>query len=395
MRFNSICTKELRSKQEVRSHILPIYPTSSFSFDTIEQGINIFKGEEAGHVYGRYGNPTIEAVADKIAQLEAYGLDNQAKAIMTSSGMSAISTLFMATLKAGDKVLTQGNLYGGTTELLTSILAPFGVETVMTNLKDLSKVEDLVAKDDTIKMLYFETPANPTMACVDMEALADIAKKYGRKSAVDNTFCTPYTQQPFKYGVDFIVHSTTKFLNGHGNSIAGVVVGTDVEFMEQKVWKVLKLVGTNCNPFDAWLTWNGMKTLGIRMDKHSANAMQVAQMLEANAAVERVNYNGLISHADHEIAKRQMRQFGAMLSFELKGGLQAGIDFMNRIRFCTLAPTLGDVDTIILHPASMSHVNIAREIRERNGITDGLIRISVGIEDVEDILADLEGAIEM
>jgi len=267
MKFNSICAKELRTKQEIRSHILPIYPTSSFSFDSIEQGIDIFSGKEKGHVYGRYGNPTIEAVADKIAELETYGLDNQAKAIMTSSGMSAISTLFMAVLKAGDKVLTQGNLYGGTTELLTAILAPYGVETVMTNLQNLSKVEDLIAKDETIKMLYFETPANPTMACVDMEALANIAKKYGRKSAVDNTFCTPYTQQPFKHGVDFIVHSTTKFLNGHGNSIAGVVVGTDVEFMEQKVWKVLKLMGTNCNPFDAWLTWNGMKTLGIRMDR--------------------------------------------------------------------------------------------------------------------------------
>jgi len=394
MKFNSICAKEIRTKQEIRSHILPIYPTSSFSFDNIEQGINIFLGKEKGHVYGRYGNPTIEAVEDKIADLETYGLDIQAKAIMTSSGMSAISTLLMATLKAGDKVLTQGNIYGGTTELLTDTLAQFGVETVFVDLQDLNRVEEIVKSDEAIKMLYFETPANPTLACVDLESLSQIAKRYGRLTAIDNTFCTPYLQQPFKFGIDFIIHSTTKFLNGHGNSIAGVIVGSDVEAMEQKVWKSMKLLGTNCNPFDAWLTWTGIKTLGIRMDKHSQNAMTIAEMLEADPAVKRVNYNGLPSHADHKIAKKQMSQFGAMLSFELKGGLQAGIDFMNRIRFCTLAPTLGDVDTIILHPASMSHVNIAREVRERNGITDGLIRISIGIEDVEDIVADLKGAME-
>jgi len=394
MKFNSICAKEIRTKQEIRSHILPIYPTSSFSFDNIEQGINIFLGKEKGHVYGRYGNPTIEAVADKIADLETYELDIQAKAIMTSSGMSAISTLLMATLKAGDKVLTQGNIYGGTTELLTDTLAQFGVETVFVDLQDLNRVEEIVKSDEAIKMLYFETPANPTLACVDLESLSQIAKRYGRLTAIDNTFCTPYLQQPFKFGIDFIIHSTTKFLNGHGNSIAGVIVGSDVEAMEQKVWKSMKLLGTNCNPFDAWLTWTGIKTLGIRMDKHSQNAMTIAEMLEADPAVKRVNYNGLPSHADHEIAKKQMSQFGAMLSFELKGGLQAGIDFMNQIRFCTLAPTLGDVDTIILHPASMSHVNIAREVRERNGITDGLIRISIGIEDVEDIVADLKGAME-
>jgi len=394
MKFNSICAKEIRTKQEIRSHILPIYPTSSFSFDNIEQGINIFLGKEKGHVYGRYGNPTIEAVEDKIADLETYGLDIQAKAIMTSSGMSAISTLLMATLKAGDKVLTQGNIYGGTTELLTDTLAQFGVETVFVDLQDLNRVEEIVKSDEAIKILYFETPANPTLACVDLESLSQIAKRYGRLTAIDNTFCTPYLQQPFKFGIDFIIHSTTKFLNGHGNSIAGVIVGSDVEAMEQKVWKSMKLLGTNCNPFDAWLTWTGIKTLGIRMDKHSQNAMTIAEMLEADPAVKRVNYNGLPSHADHKIAKKQMSQFGAMLSFELKGGLQAGIDFMNRIRFCTLAPTLGDVDTIILHPASMSHVNIAREVRERNGITDGLIRISIGIEDVEDIVADLKGAME-
>ncbi|MEM8908609.1 MAG: aminotransferase class I/II-fold pyridoxal phosphate-dependent enzyme, partial [Bacteroidota bacterium] len=295
-------------------------------------------------------------------------------------------------LKSGDKILTQGNLYGGTTELFLKVLQPLGVETILADLKDLEAVENLVKTDEHIRMIYFETPANPTLACVDIEALAGIAQRYQRWSAIDNTFCTPYLQQPFAFGVDFIIHSTTKFLNGHGNSIAGAIVGKDIEWMNQKVWTVMKLAGTNCNPFDAWLINNGLKTLEIRMQRHSSNATQVAQFLHQQAAVSRVNYNGLSDHPDHELAKKQMRDFGGMLSFELHGGLKAGIDFMNKIEFCTLAPTLGDVDTLILHPASMSHRSVAPEIRLQHGITDGLIRLSVGIENPEDIIADLEQA---
>jgi methionine-gamma-lyase len=240
--------------------------------------------------------------------------------------------------------------------------------------------------------LYFETPANPTLACVDMEALARLARQYGVYTAADNTFCTPYLQQPFRYGVDFIVHSTTKFLNGHGNSIAGVLVARDPEWLQTKGWQAMKLAGTNCNPWDAWLVHNGMKTLPLRMDRHSQNAQALAEFLEEHPKVARVNYNGLPSHPDHELASRQMRQFGGMLSFELMGGLEAGVAFMKKVQFCTLAPTLGDVDTLILHPASMSHLNIPKEVRLQNGITDGLIRVSVGIENIRDIQADLEQA---
>jgi len=274
------------------------------------------------------------------------------------------------------------------------VLGTLGIKTIFTNLQDLEKVESIIKADSSIKMIYFETPANPTMACVDMEALASIAKRNGVKSAVDNTFCTPYIQQPFKYGVDYVVHSTTKYLNGHGNSIAGAVVGTDKDWMKQKLWGTMKLVGTNCNPFDAWLINNGLKTLELRMDRHSDNAMKIAQFLDNHSKVDRVNYNGLTDHPDHAIAKKQMSQFGGMLSFELKGGLEAGIQFMNKIQFCTLAPTLGDVDTLILHPASMSHINVDKEVRLRNGITDGLIRLSVGIENAVDIINDLEQALE-
>ncbi len=391
--FGSLCVHELPSKKTTEPHVLPIYATSSFAFESIDQGINIFTGKEQGHVYSRYGNPTIEAVADKIAMLEAHGLNLEAKAILFSSGMAAISTLAFALLKTGDKILTQGNLYGGTTELFTKVFQPMGIETILTDLKDLNKVEDIIKNDVSVRMLYFETPANPTMACVDMESLAEIAKRYHRISVVDNTFCTPYLQQPFQFGVDYIVHSTTKFLNGHGNSIAGALVGHDMELMTGRIWQTMKLAGTNCNPWDAWLVHNGMKTLELRMDRHSQNALAVAEFLEKHPKVSRVNYNGLPSHPDHTLAKKQMRDFGGMLSFELRDGLQAGIDFMNKIQFCTLAPTLGDADTLILHPASMSHINIPKEIRLQNGITDGLVRLSVGIENARDIIADLEQAL--
>ncbi len=388
--FDSLCAKEVKDPRTTAPHVLPIYATSSFAFETIDEGIDIFTGKTTGHVYGRYGNPTIEAVAEKIATLETHGLDLEAHGILFSSGMSAITTLLMAVLKSGDKILTQGNLYGGTTELFLKILGPLGIETVLTDLKDLNRVEELVRADQSIRMLYFETPANPTLACVDIAALSDIARRHGRYSAVDNTFCTPYLQQPFAHGVDFIVHSTTKYLNGHGNSIAGAVIGHDPDLMKGRVWQAMKLTGTNANPWDAWLTHNGMKTLALRMDRHSANALAVAEFLEKHPAVERVNYNGLPSHPDHALAKQQMRAFGGMLSFELKDGLEAGIRLMNHLRFCTLAPTLGDVDTLVLHPASMSHINIPKEVRLQNGITDGLVRLSVGIESAADIVADLE-----
>jgi methionine-gamma-lyase len=388
--FDSLCVKEQPDVRSTRPHQLPIYATSSFDFENINQGIDIFTGKASGHVYSRYGNPTIDTVANKIALLETYGLDMEARAIMCSSGMSAIATLLMGVLKSGDKILTQGNLYGGTTELLLKILGPLGIETVMTDLRKADHVETLLKNDPAIKMLYFETPANPTLACVDIEVMAQLCQKYGKYSAIDSTFCTPYLQQPFRYGVDFVIHSTTKYLNGHGNSIAGIIIGRDIQLMNDKVWRAMKLTGTNCNPWDAWLTNNGLKTLALRMEQHCKNAMAVAEYLEQHPKVQQVNYNGLPSHPDHAVARKQMKAFGGMLSFELKGGLEAGIAFMNRIKFCSLAPTLGDVDTLILHPASMSHINVDKKVREENGITDGLIRLSIGIEGVEDIIADLE-----
>ena len=391
--FDSICAKEVPDPRSTKPHILPLYLTSSFEFESIDQGIRIFSKKEKGHVYSRYGNPTVEAVANKIAQLETYNSDIDAHAIMFSSGMSAMYTLISAVLKTGDTILTQGNLYGGSTEQLVKIASRHGIRTEMTDLTDLENVEQHFNQDSSIKLLYFETPANPTLACIDIAGINAIAQRHGCKTAIDNTFATPYLQQPLALGTDFSLHSTTKYLNGHGNSIAGVLIGRDRQFMETQVWTTMKLIGTNTGPMDAWLVHQGMKTLTLRMDRHCANASALAQHLQSHPAVEKVNYCGLPSHVHYKIACSQMRKFGGMLSFELRGGLEAGIAFMRKVKFCTLAPTLGDVDTLILHPASMSHLNIDRDVRMRNGITDGLIRVSVGIEGIVDIIADIDQAI--
>jgi len=391
--FESICVKEPQDSKRNKPHILPLYATSSFEFESIQEGIDIFTNKKDGFVYSRYSNPTVESVANKLAALESYGMVAEASAIMTSSGMSAISTLISGCLQKGDKILTQGNLYGGTTELINKVFGRFGIEAIFTDFRDYNGLEEILSSNKDIKMLFLESPANPTLACVDLEILANLGKKYDALTAIDNTFCTPYIQQPLKWGIDFVVHSTTKYLNGHGNSIAGAIISLDKDLLREKVWTAMKLIGTNCNPWDAWLTNNGLKTLVVRMEKHSSNAMQLAQFLDTHESVAHVNYTGLESHPDHLLAKKQMRTHGGMMSFEVEGGVEAGKSLMNKIQMCTLAPTLGDVDTLILHPASMSHMNIPKEIRLRNGITDGLIRISVGIEDIIDLKEDLAQAL--
>lgn len=391
--FGSRCVHDIRVKSTTESHVLPIYATSSFDFASIEQGMAVFAGEEAGHLYSRFGNPTIESVAAKIAALESYRLDVETYSYLFSSGMNAICNLMMCVLTPGDKILTQGNLYGGTTELFNKILQPLGIAPVLTDLQDLDGVEAQLKEDSSIRMIYFETPANPTLACVDIAALADLGKRYNCLVTADNTFSTPFVQQPLAFGVDFVVHSTTKYLNGHGNSIGGALIGRKGDIWKDKLFSGLKLIGGNSNAWDAWLINNGIKTLELRMTRHCANAQAIAEYLSGNPLVEQVNYPGLSSHPDHALARRQMKAFGGMLSFELAGGLEAGKAFMNRLQFCTLAPTMGDVDTLVLHPASMSHLRVPREVRLANQITDGLVRLSVGIENAEDIIADLDQAI--
>jgi methionine-gamma-lyase len=248
--------------------------------------------------------------------------------------------------------------------------------------------------DPQIKMLYLETPANPTIQCVDLEALCGLAKKYNIITACDNTFATPYLQQPFKHGVDFIVHSTTKFLNGHGTAIGGILLGRDLALMNGPVTKLHRTLGGNSNSFDAFLLIQGMKTLEVRMERHCHNAMEVAGFLESHPAIARVNYTGLTSHPDYAVAMKQMRHPGAMLSFELKGGLEAGIGFMNRLQMCVRTVSLGTCDTLLSHPASMTHYSVPKAEKEKYGITDGLIRMNTGIENIQDIIQDLDQALQ-
>ncbi|MEN0002787.1 MAG: aminotransferase class I/II-fold pyridoxal phosphate-dependent enzyme [Bacteroidota bacterium] len=391
--FDSLCAKESQEIRTTKPHQLPIYATSSFEFASLEEGIAIFKGEQKGDIYSRFGNPTIDGVAEKIAQLAAHGTDVEAAALLFSSGMAAISTLLLSELHPGDTILTQGNIYGGTTMLLYQVLEPLGIRIETMDLRKLNQVEERLKQDNNIKLLYFETPANPTMECVPMAAIAQLAEQYQCISVADNTFSTPYLQQPLRAGIDYVIHSTTKYLNGHGNSVAGVLIGRDKERIQGPIFSKLKLLGTNCNAWDAWLTGNGLRTLGLRMQRHCENAQAVAEFLQTRPGIVQVNYPGLPSHPDYAVAKKQMRGFGGMLSFELAGGLAAGMQFVERSQFCKLAPTLGDVDTLIMHPASMSHSKIKPEVRRQYGITDGLVRLSIGIENVEDILEDLEQAL--
>lgn len=391
--FSSIAVHSGHSQDPNYAHITPIYASSTYVFDTAEQGMRRFTGEEEGYIYSRWGNPTMTEAEEKIAAMETFGLDIEAKAILHSSGMAAISTMLFSNLKTNQKVLSHFSLYGGTDEIVHKVLPEMGIVSVITDLRDLNKAEDALKKNKEIGLVYIETPANPTVQCVDIEELCKLAKKYGRKIACDNTFATPYLQQPFKYGVDYIMHSTTKFLNGHGTAIGGVLIGTDVEFMKTYATKVHRLLGGNSNPFDAFLLVNGMKTLQLRMDQQCKNAIEVATFLETHPAIGKVNYTGLASHSDHRIAMKQMRLPGAMLSFELKGGIEAGKKFMNRLQMCLRTVSLGTCETLLCHPASMTHHGVAKDMREQYGITDGLIRMSVGIENAADILMDLDEAL--
>ncbi|MES1217869.1 MAG: aminotransferase class I/II-fold pyridoxal phosphate-dependent enzyme [Bacteroidota bacterium] len=398
--FSSVSVHGGHEQDPMYAHLTPIYAASTFVYDEAEQGMRRFSGKEEGYIYTRWGNPTFTEAENKIAALESFGITDekgtplQLKALLHASGMAAITTLMLMNLKSGDKVLSHYSLYGGSEELLTNLLPALGISSIITDLRDLNKAEEALKNDPAIKMLYIETPANPTIQCVDIEELTILAKEYNVIVACDNTFATPYLQQPFKYGVDFIVHSTTKFLNGHGTSIGGVLIGKDIHFMKSKAFVTLKTLGGNANPFDAFLLVNGMKTLELRMERHCHNAMETAHFLETHPAVAKVNYTGLPSHPDYYTALKQMRHPGAMMSFELNEGLQGGIDFMNNLKMCTRTVSLGTCDTLLSHPASMTHYSVPKEAREKYGITDGLIRMSVGIENVQDIITDLNQALQ-
>lgn len=367
---------------------VPIYQTSTFIFDSAEQGGKRFALEEAGYIYTRLGNPTTTVLEEKIAALE----EGEA-AVAMSSGMGAISSTLWTILKAGDHIVTDKTLYGCTFALMCHGLTRFGVEVSFVDTSNLEEVKN--AMKENTRVVYLETPANPNLKIVDLEEISKIAHTNPNTLVVvDNTFATPYIQKPLKLGVDIVVHSVTKYLNGHGDVIAGLVV-TNKTLADQIRFIGLKdMTGAVLGPQDAYYIVRGMKTFEIRMERHCKNAKVVAEFLDKHPKIEKVYYPGLETHEGYNIVKKQMKDFGGMISFELKGGYEAGKTLLNNLKLCSLAVSLGDTETLIQHPASMTHSPYTKEEREAAGITDGLVRLSVGLENVEDIIADLEQGLE-
>ena len=364
----------------------PIYQNSTFRFATAAECAEAFRDEESGYVYTRWGNPTQEVLEQKLAVLEA-----GEAALATASGMGAVSTALLTALADGGHVVAMENLYSATFQILNEYLPRFGIETTFVDATDTAQIERAIRTDT--KVLYLESPTNPLLKLVDLRASAEIAKAHGLTSIIDNTFATPCGQQPVTFGIDVVVHSMTKYMSGSGAVIAGAIIGQK-EFVVRAKEGVLRNFGAVISPFNAWLTLQGLTTLPLRFARHSENATRVAAFLEAHPAVAWVRHPSLTSHPQHELAKRQMDAFGGMITLELKGGRAAGEHLVDHLQLCSLAVSLGDVRTLICHPASTTHSHVPAEIRRRTGITDGLVRISIGLEDAEDIIADLGQALE-
>lgn len=360
----------------------PIYQTSTFAFSSVEQGGRRFAGEEGGYIYSRLGNPTQTLVEEKMASLE-----NGEAALVTASGMGAIATALWSSLKAGDHLLADETLYGCTFALLEHGLSEFGVEVEFKDFTNLESIKKAI-KPNT-KVVYFETPCNPNLKVLDIAAIAAVAHgaDHPIRVIVDNTFCSPYLQRPLDLGADVVVHSATKYLNGHGDVIAGVII-SDKEFMTRcRMFGLKDMTGAVASPFDCFLLNRGLKTLDLRMERHCNNAEALAAFLHSHPAVKKVYFPGLENFAGHEVAKKQMKRFGGMISFELKANREVTADFLNHLELVTVAVSLGDAETLVEHPASMTHSTYTPEELADAGIAEGLIRVSVGLENSEDIIS--------
>lgn len=371
----------------------PIYQTSTFCYDTVEEGQKKIMREIPGYYYSRSGNPTNSVLEEKIAAIEG-----AEAAVSTGSGLGAIGCVMVAFLKAGDHVVCGQCVYGGTSHIMGTNLAQFGVEVTLVDTTKPEEVEAAVRPNT--KMLYFETVANPLMTVTDVAAMANIARAHGLKLVVDSTFTPPPIMMPMQMGADIVIHSLTKYYNGHGDVIGGVAVGSKEDMDRVRNSAMTRFCGTPLSPFNAYLVIRSMKTMGMRVRQHCANAMAMAGYLEASVYVERVYYAGLESHPQHEVAARQMRDglFTGMISFELRDGIHglsaydAGAKLLNHLHLAQIAVSLGDPDTLIEHPASMTHARVSKEDKEKAGISDGLIRLSVGLENVEDLMRDFDQA---
>jgi methionine-gamma-lyase len=367
------------------SATVPIYQTSTFKFKNAQHGADCFSGKSDGFIYTRIGNPTIKALEDNIAALE-----NGFGGIATSSGMGAVTAIYFALLGQGSHMVSTASVYGPSRGVMEQDFSRFGVESDYVNTSDIANIKAAI-KPNT-KVLYIETPSNPTMELTDIKAAVKVAKEHGIIVVVDNTFSSPYLQKPLDLGADIVFHSITKFINGHADIVGGVIVAKTEE-LYKKVRHAMVYMGSNMDPHQAFMVLRGVKTLSIRIDRAQESAMKVAKYLENHPKVEWIKYPGLESHPQHKLAKEQMSGFGSMISFGVKGGLNAGRILMDNVHLAILAVSLGGVESLIQHPASMTHAAVSHEDKLAAGITDDLVRFSVGIEDVEDIIADLDQAL--
>jgi methionine-gamma-lyase len=386
LNFETKCVHAGIKEYEYGPMVPPIYQTSTFKFKSASHGAALFAGEEKGYIYTRMGNPTIEAMEDSVAALEG-----GYKALGCGSGMAAIHTVFASLTKAGDHVICSRAVYGPTTTLLTSVMKRYGVQTTFVDASNLDEVRRAV-KSNT-RILFIETPGNPTLSIADIEAVAAIAHESSATLVVDNTFMSPALQNPFGFGADVVLHSMTKFLNGHADVIGGIVVVKD-EVTYHDFRKTLNQIGGVIDPFNSFLVHRGIKTLALRMERHCESAIKIAHYLEAHPAVKVVMFPGLPSHPHYTLAQKQQKGPGGLITCELKGGFRAGQEMMNSVKLFQLAVSLGGVESLIQHPASMTHASMGKEARAGAGISEGLVRLSIGIENVNDLIDDLERSLQ-
>jgi len=376
------------------AHIAPIHQTSTFTFENLKAVTDWASGDTDAYIYSRGGNPSRQALAAKLAALEGFDMAAADTVVgeIFGSGMAAISAALMGIAKAGDHVIAQQVLYGSADHLISEILPQYGITTSRVAGLAPDALEEELGRHPETKVVYLETPANPTLGVIDISATAQLAAAHGARVVTDNTFATPILQRPLAHGADVVIHSTTKYINGHGTVIGGAAITNDPQLMEEAISPQTRFVGGVPSPFDCWLTNIGLKTLPLRMERHCGNATAVAEFLAGHPGVEATHYPGLAHHPGHELAGHQMNGFGAMIAFDV-GSFEAAGNFLDRIKLCTLAVSLGNVDTLVEHPASMTHRVVPPEERAESGITDGLVRMSVGLEAAADIIADLDQAL--
>jgi len=379
--FDTLAIRTGQVRTAEGEHSEPVFATSSYIFASAAEAAARFSGDQPGNIYSRFTNPTVRTFEQRLAALE--GAES---CVATASGMSAILSTCLALLKSGDHIVSSRSIFGSTTGLFTNYLGKLGIETSFVDLPDMAAWQAAVRPET--RLLFLETPSNPLTEIADIEQLAELAHQNNCLLVVDNCFCTPALQQPIKLGADIVIHSATKFLDGQGRCVGGAVLGGK-DVVGEEIFGFLRTAGPTMSPFNAWVFLKGLETLSLRMKAHSENTLALAQWLEQQAGVKRVYYPGLESHPQHHLAKTQQSGFGGLLSFELEGGKSAGWQLIDATRMISITANLGDTKTTITHPATTTHSRLTPEQREQSGITDGLIRIAVGLEDIEDLKADI------